>query len=43
MITKLLTKDVENLTGGKVYVELDPVKAAKGIERHILSKRELLL
>jgi carbon-monoxide dehydrogenase catalytic subunit len=43
MITKLLTKDVENLTGGKVYVELDPVKAAKGIERHILLKRELLL
>ena len=43
MITSLLTKDVEGLTGGKVYVELDPVKAAEGIEKIIVEKRDKLL
>ncbi len=42
LITKLLTDDIESLTGGKVYVELDPIKAAKGIEDHILLKRSKL-
>jgi carbon-monoxide dehydrogenase catalytic subunit len=31
---------VEALTGGKLLVEPNPVLAADGIERHILSKRE---
>lgn len=40
LVTKVLTQDVEGLTGGKVYVELDPIKAAEGIETHIIKKRE---
>ncbi len=43
LITKLLTEDVETLTGGKVYVELDPIKAAIGIEEYINLKRSQLL
>lgn len=43
LITKLLTEDIELLTGGKVYIELDPIKAADGIEEHILIKRNQLL
>ncbi len=42
LVTKVLTQDVESLVGGKVFVELDPVKAADGIEKHILEKRESL-
>jgi anaerobic carbon-monoxide dehydrogenase catalytic subunit len=42
LVTKVLTEDVEGLTGGKVYVELDPVKAAEGIEAHIVKKRKEL-
>ncbi|RZD18245.1 MAG: anaerobic carbon-monoxide dehydrogenase catalytic subunit [Candidatus Acididesulfobacter diazotrophicus] len=37
--TNILTKDLENITGGKVYVELDPIKAAAGIISHIKHKR----
>ncbi|MCW3136095.1 MAG: anaerobic carbon-monoxide dehydrogenase catalytic subunit [Canidatus Methanoxibalbensis ujae] len=36
---KLLTEDVEQLTGGKVLVEDDPVKAAEMIEKVIEEKR----
>lgn len=39
---KLLTEEVEALTGGKVLVEDDPVKAAELIEKTILEKRKLL-
>lgn len=39
---KLLTEDLESLTGGKVLVEEDPIKAAELIEKVILSKREKL-
>lgn len=39
---KLLTEDLESLTGGKVLVEEDPIKAAELIERVILNKREKL-
>ncbi|MCL4516289.1 MAG: anaerobic carbon-monoxide dehydrogenase catalytic subunit [Firmicutes bacterium] len=39
LVTKVLTQDIESLTGGKVLVELDPVKAADAIETHILAKR----
>src|SRR5690554_5831506 len=39
-LVKLLTEDVEALTGGKVAVGDDPLQAAKDIEAHILKKRE---
>jgi len=39
---KLLTEEVENLTGGKVLVEEDPLKAAELIEKAILQKRKNL-
>jgi len=41
-LVKLLTEDVESLTGGKFSVETDPVEAAIGIEKHILKKRKYL-
>jgi len=42
LVTRILTQDVESLTGGKVVVELNPVKAADIIEDHILAKRKAL-
>ncbi len=39
-LVKLLTEDVEALTGGKVALGDDPIQAALGIEAHILKKRE---
>ena len=39
-LVKLLTEDVESLTGGKVAVGDDPVEAANGIEAHIMKKRQ---
>jgi carbon-monoxide dehydrogenase catalytic subunit len=41
-LVKLLTEDVEALTGGKVALGDDPVEAAKEIKAHILKKRQLL-
>jgi carbon-monoxide dehydrogenase catalytic subunit len=41
-LVKLLTQDVEDLTGGKLAVETDMVAAANGIEAHIMKKREAL-
>ncbi len=41
-VVKLLTEDVEALTGGKLLVEEDPVKAAELIEGVILEKRAAL-
>ncbi|NPB05085.1 MAG: anaerobic carbon-monoxide dehydrogenase catalytic subunit [Aquificae bacterium] len=41
-VVKLLTEEVEKLTGGKIALGEDPVAVADGIERHILSKREKL-
>ncbi|ADU97300.1 anaerobic carbon-monoxide dehydrogenase catalytic subunit [Thermovibrio ammonificans] len=41
-VVKLLTEEVEALTGGKIAVGDDPVQAADGIEEHIMKKRELL-
>ncbi|MBI5788401.1 MAG: anaerobic carbon-monoxide dehydrogenase catalytic subunit [Candidatus Schekmanbacteria bacterium] len=41
-VVKLLTQDVESLTGGKVAVETDPVAAVNGIEAHIMKKRAAL-
>lgn len=39
-LLKLLTEDLESLTGGKVAVTDDPVEAANGIEQHIMNKRK---
>jgi anaerobic carbon-monoxide dehydrogenase catalytic subunit len=39
-LVKLLTEDIETLTGGKVALGDDPVQVAKDIEAHILSKRK---
>ena len=39
-LVKLLTEDVEGLTGGKIALGDDPVEVAKNIEAHILSKRK---
>lgn len=39
-LVKLLTEDIEALTGGKVALGDDPVQAAKDIEAHIIKKRE---
>ncbi len=41
-LVKLLTQDVEGLTGGKLAVETDMVMAANGIEEHIMKKRKAL-
>lgn len=41
-LVKLLTQDVEGLTGGKFAVETDMVEAANGIEAHIMKKRAAL-
>ncbi|WP_238885840.1 anaerobic carbon-monoxide dehydrogenase catalytic subunit [Clostridium sp. YIM B02551] len=39
-LVKLLTQDVEGLTGGKVALGDDPVEVANGIEAHINAKRK---
>jgi len=41
-LVKLLTKDVEGLTGGKVALGDDPKLAAMDMEKHILKKRRAL-
>ncbi len=41
-LVKLLTQDVESLTGGKVALGDDPVQVANDIEAHINSKRVAL-
>ncbi len=39
-LVKLLTEDVEGLTGGKIALGDDPAEAANNIEAHIISKRK---
>jgi len=39
-LVKLLTEDVENITGGKIALGDDPVQAANDIEAHIIKKRD---
>lgn len=41
-LVKLLTEDVEGLTGGKVALGDDPIQVATDIEAHILKKRQKL-
>jgi carbon-monoxide dehydrogenase catalytic subunit len=40
LLVKLLTEDVEGLTGGKVALGDDPKEVADAIEAHIISKRK---
>jgi carbon-monoxide dehydrogenase catalytic subunit len=42
LVTKILTSDIEGLTGGKFFVETDPHQAAEGILAHIRAKRKAL-
>lgn len=39
MVTKILTEDLVNITGAKVFVECDPKKAAAGVVAIIKEKR----
>lgn len=39
-LVKLLTEDVETLTGGKIALGDDPIEVANNIEAHIVSKRQ---
>jgi carbon-monoxide dehydrogenase catalytic subunit len=41
-LVKLLTEDVENITGGKLAPECDPFEAVDWIEKHIMKRREEL-
>lgn len=41
-LVKLLTSDIEGLTGGRLAVETDPVAAVNGMEAHIMAKRKAL-
>lgn len=41
-LVKLLTEDVEGLTGGKIALGDDPKQVADGIEAHINNKRKVL-
>lgn len=41
-VVKLLTQDVEGLTGGKIAIGDDAVTIANGIEDHIMKKRKAL-
>jgi len=41
-VTKLLTEDIEDVVGGKFYVEPDPEKAAETIIKVIMEKRRKL-
>lgn len=42
LVTKILTEDLANITGAKVFVEYDPIKAAAGMIAHIEEKRKAL-
>ncbi|MDR1701241.1 MAG: carbon monoxide dehydrogenase, partial [Sporomusaceae bacterium] len=42
LVTKILTDDIEGMTGGKFFVETDPKEAAAGILAHIRGKRKAL-
>jgi carbon-monoxide dehydrogenase catalytic subunit len=41
-LTKFLTEDIEEVTGGKFSFEGDPIKAARLMIAHIDKKREAL-
>jgi carbon-monoxide dehydrogenase catalytic subunit len=41
-VTKVLTEDLAGITGGKVFVEYDPIEAAHSMIAHIREKRDAL-
>ena len=41
-LVKLLTEDIEGLTGGKIALGDDPVQAVNDMEQHIIAKRKAL-
>jgi carbon-monoxide dehydrogenase catalytic subunit len=42
LVAKVLTEDLEGLTGGRFLVECDPIKAADAMLEHIAAKRKAL-
>jgi carbon-monoxide dehydrogenase catalytic subunit len=42
LVTKVLTEDLANITGGRAYVEYNPEKAAQGLISFIREKRKAL-
>jgi len=42
LVTKYLTQDVVDVTGGRMLLEDDPVKAADAIEAHIIDRRKVI-
>jgi carbon-monoxide dehydrogenase catalytic subunit len=42
LVKKYLTEDMVNVTGGRMLLQDDPVKAAQEIEEHIMQKRKEL-
>jgi carbon-monoxide dehydrogenase catalytic subunit len=42
LVTKVLTEDLPSITGGRVFVEYDPIKAAAGMVAHIKERRSAL-
>ena len=42
LVKKYLTEDMVNVTGGRMLLQDDPVKAAQEIEKHIMEKRKEL-
>lgn len=42
LVTKILTQDIEQLLGGRVLVEEDPMKAVEAMVAHIDAKRKAL-
>ncbi|MDH4184179.1 MAG: carbon monoxide dehydrogenase, partial [Nitrospinota bacterium] len=42
LVTRYLTEDMEGVTGGRMLLEDDPVKAVDAIEAHILKNRKII-
>ncbi len=40
LVTKILTEELPNLTGGRLFVEIDAVKTAEVMEKYIIEKRK---
>jgi hydroxylamine reductase (hybrid-cluster protein) len=41
-VVKYLTEDLVKVTGGRLFCEEDPVKAADEIEAHIMKNRKII-
>jgi carbon-monoxide dehydrogenase catalytic subunit len=42
LVTRFLTEDMVRLTGGRMLLQEDPIKAADAIEAHIMSNRKVI-